>query len=237
LDVSKQDEILPVYNNVITSKVLKSDSSSTVKRCIYLKPKKQVFDETLVFAAPKEVSQEKPAPPPKPTKNTPPPPVAQQNTSGKHSGSGKLQPPPKPDSQQQQQPPQAEPNLWEDAAPHSSHSAAPPLDIFADDDDHHHHPAATRKAIPTNSNRNSGGGGGDDFLFFSAAPGKKTGSVSAKESMSNIDGIDDDVPTSSSSPGVPLDRAQLAQRREEGISEKVKKALDVKKEVIFRQIL
>jgi hypothetical protein len=234
LDVSKHDEILPVYNNVITAKVLKSDSSSTVKRCIYLKPKKQVFDETPVFAAPKETVQEKPAPPPKPTKNTPPPPVAQQNTSGKHSGSGKLQPPPKaePQQQQQQQPPQAEPNLWEDAAPHSSQSAAPPLDIFADDDDHHHHAPATRKAVPTHNNRNAGGGG-DDFLFFSAAPGKKTGSVSAKESMSNIDGIDEDVPTSSSSPGgVPLDRAQLAQRREEGISEKVKKALDVKKEVV-----
>jgi hypothetical protein len=237
LDISNPSEVLPLYNGVVTAKILKIDSLSTQKRVIYLKPKKQFVDELPVFA-PKEV------PPPLPPKPKPAPAPASSAGEGSQRinrppengsarapapSSAKVSPPPQPKATTP--PPnifddephspfhkQEEPNLWGDAKTASTTSNSQP-DIL-NFDDHSYNPIQGSKKSSA---------GDSDMLFFSTTPSKKSVAPSRNDAMSSS-GIDIDE----TNPNAPLDRAQLAQKREDHISEKVQNALEFKKEVSNR---
>jgi hypothetical protein len=103
IDISDPKELLPLYNTVVTAKILKLDSVAVEKRKIHLKMKKMVLDKSLPSFSPPVSNSGA-------TSKSQPPPVpprrnkggdssdSQRNsghgTSSSNAGSGKMQPPP-----------------------------------------------------------------------------------------------------------------------------------------------
>lgn len=210
LDISNRSEALPVYNGVVTAKILKLDSLSVKNRKVYLKQKLQVVNQTSPLSP---AAAQKAVPPPVPPRrqaqesNNEPSKVSPANSS---SGKFNKPPPAAPAAKNVD-----EPNLWADASSKMPAQA----DILNLDDDGFSQPQAQARPVA-------------DMLDFGASPstsGKRSIKKPAGDFMATSNsGLDIDEGHSSSN---PLNRVELAQKREDQISEKVQGALDFKKEL------
>jgi len=231
-DISDLNEVIPVSKGVITVKILRNEEKSQRIRKITLRPKVDYPDEsTLLSKLEQQRSNDFP------TKATPPPPVVS-------SGSGKTK---YTDELRSEKVPRAVPPVREDPSPADTTNpfynaakaspssapapaaAVPPANIpptsapdilnFDGDDHEFFNAPASTKAYQTTDV--------PDMMEFSSKPAAKLSSASTKRPVTSVTmDIDGDFDSS------PLpSREELAARKNEQISEKVKGALEFKKEM------
>lgn len=260
LDIFNKSETLPIYSGVITAKILKLDTASVKTRKIILRKKKTLHDDTPIPLE-KPVAAARPPPysstPSNPAAtvrrpaeetNAPsiPPPKPQQSKPAANQGNTTPKSPQKPASTS------AKVEKAEDLFAKSNS-----VDVFGDDEFaspfHASTTNSTSNSAPTSANlvndpdlinpiQSAGNSSGafdlDDFLSggggsSSPAPKSSGGSsraAQAKSTSSGID-IDIDIDDNGGSGKGGLSRAELVSRKEEHISEKVKGALEFKKDL------
>lgn len=203
-DITNPDETLPVFADTITAKILRLDSISLRKRKIHILKTKGSVSESIVKNEPPKVAAEPPKPPPKPIKNPEPAPAPRSVTPPPS-----VIPPPSEGSSKIRPPPTPD-IMNEEKSPFTSSAAAPkpsvtpPPDILNFDDD----------LSPTTPS------------LTSSQKTPKTPNIAT-----NLHDIDDDGSDMTTSAKSKLSRDELAAQRHGKIEDKVKTALDFKKEV------
>lgn len=213
-DIRDVSKVLPLYEGNVFAKILRISGNADEKRKIILKRKN--FDPSNpVF----QTLQGQPNPPrsasvPRPneeTTNSPPPPKPVKPIAKPTATTASAPPPSGPSvAPSVKSPPVSEPNFFDNESDSKASGAyTPPPDILNFDESPFTPASSSAKVKPSTSSSRS----------------PMTTSASA------IDIDDDSATTSRSGKGGELNRAELAARKEEAIEDKVRSALEFKKEV------